>query len=136
MQSVFEYIYNGRWSRYWEILTETVLPDIFFAGNIVSSKLFLNKGDFRFEGRNISSQSKYHIMVHGCCGSTILNQDGWMDIYVSTVHPDPIRNQSQSCCSVNKGIDKNGVYPYLTKLPPQTGLGSKYIQHASIFFGL
>src|SRR5882757_7282273 len=43
----FEYIYNGGGVGIGDFNRDG-LPDIFFAGNIVSSKLFLNKGSLNF----------------------------------------------------------------------------------------
>src|SRR4051812_47588123 len=44
----FEYIYNGAGVGVGDFNQDS-LPDIFFAGNMVSSRLYLNNGDFTFE---------------------------------------------------------------------------------------
>src|SRR5579872_2159610 len=57
------------------------LPDLFFCGNQVSSALYLNKGNLRFEDitrkAGVATES-------WCTGVSIvdINNDGWPDIYV------------------------------------------------------
>ncbi len=62
------------------------LTDMFFAGNMVSSKLYLNKGDFEFQ--DVTAQASVATDVW-CTGVAMvdINQDGLMDIYVSTIQP-------------------------------------------------
>jgi hypothetical protein len=57
------------------------LPDIFFAGNLVSSRLYLNKGNMRFE--DITQKAGVATDVW-CTGVSVvdINNDGWPDIYV------------------------------------------------------
>ena len=58
------------------------LPDIFFAGNQVSSQLYLNKGNLQFE--NITKKAGI-ATTSWCTGVSVIdiNNDGWPDVYVS-----------------------------------------------------
>ena len=60
------------------------LPDIYFAGNLVDDKIYLNKGEFRFE--DISQ--KAGLENNGSWSSGVIvadvNKDGWDDIYVTS----------------------------------------------------
>ncbi|HEY9490197.1 MAG TPA: VCBS repeat-containing protein, partial [Chryseosolibacter sp.] len=71
------------------------LPDIYFTGNMVASKLYINKGDWEFE----EIAGKAGVRAEGLwnTGTTMadVNGDGWLDIYVcrsAANDPDKRRN--------------------------------------------
>ena len=59
------------------------LPDIFFTGNMVPSRLYLNNGNFSFT--DITAEAKINTEGKWCRGVAVvdINNDGLPDIYVS-----------------------------------------------------
>jgi enediyne biosynthesis protein E4 len=79
------YVYNGAGVGIGDIDNDG-LPDIFFAGNTVSSRLYLNKGRLRFEDITASAGVKTTRWATGV--STVdINNDGYLDFYVSVSGP-------------------------------------------------
>lgn len=68
------------------------LEDIFFTGNMVPNKLYLNKGNLRFE--DISKSAGIAGDERWYSGTTFvdINQDGFLDIYCSVSGKNPPHN--------------------------------------------
>lgn len=77
----YEYTYNGGGVGVLDINNDG-LQDLFFGGNQVDGKLYLNKGDLRFEDVTEQSGISNNSWVTGVTIVDI-NQDGWDDIYLS-----------------------------------------------------
>lgn len=100
-----EYIYNGGGVGIADFNNDG-LQDIFFSGNLVPNKLYVNKGDLKFQ--DVSDAAGVQVPGRWSSGVAIadINKDGWMDIYVcATMHPDSAHRRNM--LFINNGPDEN-----------------------------
>lgn len=81
------------------------LQDIFFTGNMVSSKLYLNKGKMQFKDVTTIAGLTTDDWIMGVSAVDI-NNDGWMDIYLNVAGPGHKRKH-HNLLFINQGV-KNG----------------------------
>ena len=107
------------------------LQDIFFAGNLVSSKLYMNKGDFKFEE---ITEAAGLTTDKWCTGVSVadINQDGLADIYVSVAHALGTRERRSNLLFINQGV-VNGV-PTFREQSALYGLDDDGFSIQSAFF--
>ncbi|WAC09240.1 VCBS repeat-containing protein [Dyadobacter pollutisoli] len=87
------------------------LQDIYFTGNMVSNKLYLNRGEMQFE--DITASAGVGGNGKWCRGVAVIdiNNDGWMDMYVcASVHGDP--EKRKNLLYINQGKTESGAVTF------------------------
>ena len=108
------------------------LHDLFFTGNMVSSKLYLNKGNLKFE--DITDKAGVDGMGRWARGVSIIdiNNDGLPDIYVcNTIYKDSLRRRN--ILYINQGTDKDGI-PHFKDMAADYGLDAHLQSTMAYFF--
>lgn len=125
----FEYIYNGAGVGVGDVNNDG-LTDIFFAGNMVPSALYLNKGNFEFDDISESASIKANVW---CTGVSMvdINQDGLLDVYISTIQPHVNKPPVPNLLYLNKGVNPEGI-PVFEEVAAKVGLAdSSYATQAA-----
>lgn len=96
----FDFFYNGAGVGV-EDINNDGLKDVFFCGNQVPNRLFLNKGNMEFE--DITETANINTNKYWSNGVSFadVNNDGWIDIYVSQGGPLE-RNQRKNLLLINQ----------------------------------
>ncbi len=108
------------------------LQDVFFAGNLVSSKLYLNQGDFKFQDATEKAEittSKW------CTGVSVadVNQDGLLDIYLSVANATGSKADRSNLLYINQGNDDKDI-PVFRESGTEYGLADDGFSIQSAFF--
>ncbi|EOZ95202.1 hypothetical protein A33Q_3407 [Indibacter alkaliphilus LW1] len=126
-----EYIFNGGGVAVADFNNDG-LPDLYFTGNQVANKLYLNKGNLKFE--DITNGSGTAAADRWSTGVTIvdINGDGWMDIYVCAAM-FPEMEKRANMLFVNQGLDEDGN-PYFEEKAAQYGIAETGNSMMATFF--
>ncbi len=110
--------------------------DVYFSANMVSNKLYLNKGKqqetFRFE--DITEVAGVGGEGRWCTGVSVvdINADGWLDMYVSaTFLKDSLMRKN--LLYINQGNNENGI-PVFEEAAEAYGLADSGYSTQGVFF--
>lgn len=125
----YPYIYMGGGVAIGDVNNDG-LQDIFFTGNMVKNRLYLNKGDLKFE--DITAAAKVGGDDRWMTGVTMadVNADGWTDIYVSVSGKF---TTTKNLLYLNNGIDEKGI-PIFTEGAEQAGIADEGHSTQGTFF--
>ncbi|MES2730923.1 MAG: CRTAC1 family protein, partial [Bacteroidota bacterium] len=126
----FFYIYNGGGVGIGD-LNNDGLADIYFTGNQVSSKLYLNKGNLKFEDVTEVAGVVTHEWARGVA-MTDINADGLMDMYVS-ISGNNISQNKPNLLFINQGMNNKGI-PTFKEQAAEYGLADTAHSTQAAFF--
>ena len=127
----YEYVYNGGGVGVADFNGDS-LPDVYFSGNQVANRLYLNRGNFKFE--DVTAKSGATGSGKWCSGVALvdINADGRVDIYVgATTYGDSTRREN--LLYVNQGNGPDGV-PTFREMARAYGVADNgYTTNAAFF---
>jgi hypothetical protein len=108
------------------------LSDVFFTGNMVPNRLYLNKGRLQFD--DVSNDAGIGAADKWNSGVAVadINADGWMDIYVcATINDDSLKRKNS--LFIHQGLNKEGI-PVFKDMAEAYGVADTgYSQNAAFF---
>ncbi|HEV7993761.1 MAG TPA: VCBS repeat-containing protein [Gemmatimonadaceae bacterium] len=125
----FDYMYNGAGVAVADFDGDG-RQDLFFAGNMVTSRLYLNRGQLKFDD---VTEAAGVVTSKWITGVTIvdIDQDGRPDIYLSVAGPDSTKRGN--LLFVNKGPGPDGT-PRFVEEAKQYGIADVGYNTQAVFF--
>lgn len=129
---IYEYFYNGGGVSIADVNGDG-LDDLYFTGNMVDNKLYLNRGKMQFEDvTNAAGVAGRPGPWKTGVTMVDINADGRKDIYVS--YSGKLRGEKRvKQLFINEGPDANGV-PHFTEQASKYGLDDSSYTTQSVFF--
>lgn len=126
-----EFLYNGGGVAVGDF-NKDGLPDLYFTASTVSNKLYLNKGNLKFE--DVTDKAGVNGEGRWCNAASAVdvNNDGLDDIYVcTTIYKDA--NRRKDLFYINQGINKAGI-PVFKEMAKEYGLADTSLSVHAAFF--
>ncbi|AWV98276.1 VCBS repeat-containing protein [Arcticibacterium luteifluviistationis] len=126
----FEYLYNGGGVALADFNNDG-LVDVYFTGNQVGNKLYLNKGGESISFEDVTEKSDVAAIDKWCSGASAvdINNDGFMDIYVSAT----VNESRTNVLYINQGLDESGT-PIFKDLATEYGVADSSHTTSAAFF--
>jgi len=125
------YYYNGAGVAAGDFNNDGLI-DLYFIGNQVSNKFFLNQGNFKFKDATLQANLKGQQGWSSGVTVADVNGDGWLDIYVCQV-ADKKWFDGANQLYINQGLNEKGI-PVFKDEAKQYGLAiSSYSNQATFF---
>ncbi|MEO6548760.1 MAG: VCBS repeat-containing protein [Ferruginibacter sp.] len=126
-----EFLYNGGGVAVGDFNNDG-LPDLYFTASTSSNKMYLNKGNFKFQ--DITEKAGVNGDGRWCNAASVvdINNDGLADIYVCA----SIKKQGnlrRNLFYVNQGVNKDGI-PTFKEMAQPYGLGDTSLSVHAAFF--
>lgn len=128
----FFYVYNGGGVAIGDVNGDG-RPDLYFTGNTVENRLYLNEGDLQF--RVVTDSAGVAAPNVWSTGVTLadVNQDGRTDIYVSVGGPSQKTADRANRLYINQGVGRDGV-PTFEERAESFGIADAgYTTHSAFF---
>jgi hypothetical protein len=131
----YNYFYNGGGVAAADFNNDG-FADLYFTGNQVSSKLYLNKGkgkegSFSFDDVTQKAGVATNNWATGIAVADI-NNDGFQDMYISYAgYKDPDRRKNQ--LFINQGIDKEGIPKFIDEAATYGLADTNYTTQSAFF---
>src|SRR3982750_4874113 len=114
-----EFLYNGGGVAVGDFNNDG-LPDLYFTASLISNKLYLNKGNLKFEDVTNKAGVTGEEEWSNAASIIDINNDGYEDIYVcTTIRKDP--NQRRNLLYINQGKQADGI-PRFKEMAAEYGL--------------
>jgi hypothetical protein len=126
----YEYIYNGGGVAIADFNNDGK-QDLFFTGNQVDNKLYLNEGNWKFKDITTKAGVEGKGRWKSSVAITDLNYDGLLDIYITCMTYKPGARRA-NLLYINQGLDKEGT-PTFKELAAGYGVADTTYSTTSAF---